>query len=131
MLGADTCARYNIPMSLDLVGRMLICSFKSRELPQNSNRGIDKRFLLSDDVMICLLKKTEAMIPYFAVIPPSKQSKVSRTLELSSFGGGAAMHFHIMPCPFYKIILELTDEEYEACKELPPTSVFKISFRLA
>jgi len=134
-LDTDTCARYNIPMSLDLVGRTLVCSFESRELPLKNNghfKGhVDMESLENDNLAIHSLKRSEVVSSFFGMIPPSKHSEVSRTLELSSFGGGDGIHPSSLPCPFYRIVLELSDEEYEECKALSPTSVIKASFRLA
>ena len=127
----DTCVRYNIPMSLDLVGRTLVCSFESRELPLRNKGHVDMESLENDNLAIHSLKRSEVVSPSFGMIPPSKHSEVSRTLELSSFGGGDGIHFSPLPCPFYRIVLELSDEEYEECKALSPTSVIKASFRLA
>ncbi|MFH1233722.1 MAG: hypothetical protein V1649_03700 [Patescibacteria group bacterium] len=135
MLDLNTCARYNIPMSLDLVGRTLVCSFENRELPLKNNghfKGyVDMESLKNDNLMIHSLKRSEIVSPSFGMIPPAKHSEVSRTLTLSSFGGGDGIHLSPLPCPFYRFVLELSDEEYEECKVLPPTSVFKASFRLA
>jgi len=134
-LNKDICTRFNIPMSLDLVDRTLVCSFESRELPLKNQRPfygcVNMESFGSDDLKIDSLKKSKIMSPSFTMIPPSKHSEVSRTLELSSFGGGDGMHLSPLPCPFYQIVLELTDEEYKVCKILPPTSIFKVSFRLA
>lgn len=133
-LDINTCARYNIPMSLDLVGYTLICSFESRELPfYNNGREegrVDTRSLRNDELQILSLKSSRSMSPVFYTIPPSKYTQSSKTLELSSFGGGDSMHMHIMPCPSYRFIVELTDEEYEACNVLPANSVFKANFYL-
>lgn len=130
----DTRVRYNIPLSFNLVGRTLICSFESRELSlRDDNHGngrVDTESLGSDDLQIQSLKKNEVTLSIFYTIPPSKYNQVSQTLELSSFGGDDGMRVHIMPCPFYRFITELTDEEYEACKDLPVNSVFKVSFNL-
>lgn len=134
-LDADTCARYNIPMSFDLVGRTLICSFWSRALPLRyddyEDGRADTESVNSDELQIQSLKRNETMAFIFYSVPPSKYNEVSRTLELASFGGGDGMHPHIMPCPFYRFIVELTDEEYEACKDLPANSIFKVNFNLA
>ena len=131
----DTCARYNIPMSLNLVGRTLICSFESRELPLKNDEHfkghVDMESLENDNLAIYSLKRSEVISPSLEMIPPSKHSKVLRTLKLSSFGGGDGIHPSPLPCPFYRIVLELSDEEYEECKALSPTSVIKASFRLA
>lgn len=129
-LNADTCARYSIPMSLDLIGRTLVCLFESRQHSLQHN-PLYNDFFDNDELQIQSLKKTETVLSLFYSVPPSKYNEVSRTLELSSFGGGDGMHMHIMPCPFYRFIIELTDEEYEACKALPAHSIFKVSFSLA
>ena len=130
----DTLARFGIAMSLDLVGRTLVCSFESRELPLESNghlKGhVDIKAVTSDDLAIHSLHKNERVSPSFGIIPPSKHSEVSRTLELSSFGGGDGIHPSPLPCPFYRFSLELTEEEYEACKVLSPVSVICANFRL-
>lgn len=135
-LDAETCARFGIPMSLELVGRRLVCSFESRELPLEDS-GLfkgrpDMKQLDHDDLAIRSLHKNERVTPlFFGTIPSSKHAEMSRTLELSSFGGGDGIHPSSLPCPFYRIVLELTEEEYEACKALPPTSVMHASFRFA
>lgn len=123
-LDANTCIQYNIPISLDLVGRNLVCSFESRELPlQDDGKHINIGSLGNDELHIQSLKKNETISPIFYTIPPSKHEEILRTLELLSFGGGDGMHIHIMPCPFYHFIIELTDEEYEMCKAMPANSV--------
>ncbi len=131
-LDADTCARYHIPISLDLLGKTLICSFESHELPLKDNgcfKGlINMELLKNDDLMIHSLSKNETVSPHLEIIPPLKHYEISRTLKLLSFDGGAG---NPRPCPFYQIVLELSDEEYEACKALPATSVIRVNFRLA
>lgn len=129
-LDADMCAWYNIPMSLDLIGRTLVCSFESRELHLHDDR-VNTESLTNDKLQIQSLEKSETITSVFYTVPPSKYNQSSRILKLSSFGDGDGMHIHIMPCPFYRFIIELTDEEYEACKALPANSIFKVSFHLA
>ena len=134
-LDVDTCARFGIPMSLELVGRMLVCSFESYDIPLEVDghfKGqVDMKTVTSDDLAIRSLHKNERVSASFSAIPPSKHSEVSRTLELSSFGGGDGIHPSPLSCPFYRIVLKLTEEEYEECKVLPPASVIRMSFRLA
>jgi len=129
-LDTDTCTRFNIPTSFDLVGQVLICSFESHEFPLKNNL-VSMESIKDNDLKICHLKRCEVVSPVMSVIPPFKHDKISRTLELLSFGGGDGIHFSPLPCPFYRIVLELSDEEYEECKALPPVSVFKVSFCLA
>lgn len=134
-LDTSTCTRLNIPMSLELVGRTLICFLESRELPRRDNGhfigGVDMESLGNDDLVIHSLKRSEVVSPSFGMLVPSWHSKVSRILELSSIGAGDGIHPSPLRCPFYRIVLELSEGGYEACKVvLPSTTVFKVSFRL-
>lgn len=133
VLDADACAQYGIPMSLDIVGLSLACSFESREVPLVGEKGmerLDMASVASNTLMLSALKQSETATVVFYTVPPSKIEEVTRTLELSSFGGGDGIHFHVMPCPFYQFIFELTQEEYETCKAFSPLVVFKVDFRL-
>ncbi len=134
LLDSNTCTRYKIPISLNLTGRTLVCSFESRELPlQNDGHFLflgqfTKEPPRNDDLEIQSLNKEEIIKPTFMSIPPSKHIEILRTLKLSSFGG-EGIHFHTTPCPFYRFILELTEKEYNICKALPEATVFKVNFR--
>ena len=130
VLDANICTQYNIPIALNLIGRALMCSFENRELSLENDR-INSKSLGNDDLQIQSLKKNETESSIFYSVPPSKYTQVLRILELSSFGGGNDMHVHIMPCPFYRFIIEWTDEKYDAYKALPAHSVFKVHFGLA
>ncbi|MBI3589046.1 MAG: hypothetical protein HY093_01350 [Candidatus Liptonbacteria bacterium] len=128
-LDKRTWDKPGINWTINAAGYKLACSFESREIPLKDNR-LDTSSLESDDLMIKSLEKTESLSLIRNMIPPAKHAYVSRTLELSSFGGGDGIHPTPTPCPFYRFTLELTEEEYEACKALPATSVLKVSFRL-
>jgi hypothetical protein len=120
-------------MSLDIVGLSLVCSFESRELPLVNERGLDRMDMTSiksDDLVPHALKYNQTTTPVFYTVPPSKIEEVERTLELSSFGGGDGMHFHVMPCPFYQFAFEVTEEEYTECTAFSPRLVFKVDFHL-
>ena len=133
-MDTKTCARYQIPVSLDLVGRTLICIFQTRELPLRRDgdwKGfVEMKSVEDDNLRIKSLQKKEVILPSFRSMPPLKYNEVSRILKLSSFGEGDGIHPHIMPCPFYRLSVELTEEEYEACKALSASSVFKVNFQL-
>ena len=125
---AKTCAQYNIPMSFDLIERTLICSFESHDIPLVEKRVWGQ--LKSDDLIIQALEKTETVYPMFAAVPPLLWSETSRTLKLATYGSSDGFHFHILPCPFYKIFVEITEEEHEACRQLPPATAFRVHFQL-
>ncbi len=132
-LDKTTCDKYHIPIALDLVGKILICTFQSHELPIKQEKEwkgyVDLRSAADDHLQIKMLKRVETSYPLFNQAPPMKYEKSVLTLELSSFGEGDGMHFHVLPCPFYHV-LELTEAEYEVCKLLPVNSVFIVSFKL-
>ena len=133
-LDVATCARYKIPKALRLVRRTLVCTFQSRELSLQQEgkwkNHVDFKAIENDDLEIELLRREETITSNFDIIPPRKFDRTSRTLVLSSFGKGDGIHLHIIPCPFYRFVLDLTDEEYEACKALPANSAFKANFHL-
>lgn len=89
---AKTCARYQIPVSLDLVGRILICTFQSQEvslLQEGDWKGFaDFKTLEDNDLRINSLSREEVVFTIFNMKPPTKYTKVVQTLKLSSFGGG-------------------------------------------
>jgi hypothetical protein len=133
-LDKDACLRFKIPMSLDLVWRGLTCSFEDRELPLKKDESfgcsvINAESLTVDDMSIISLKKTETVS--WIGSPPSKSESVLHILELSSRAGSGGFHpGDSLPCPFYRIFLKLSDQEYEWCKALAPTTVFRAAFFL-
>jgi len=139
IIDAETCKRFGIPMSFDLVGCTLICWFESRELPLkftgSSKKGcVDTDTLTDDDLAICSLRKIERVSTEYRMMPPAKHIDIWHTLELSS--GGELYPVTIRgleetSCPFYHITLELTEKEYQTCKALPPTSVIRVGFSIA
>lgn len=136
-LNEKTCIRFGITMSMNLIGRILVCSFKSRELLLHKTNKqffkgcVNMKNVTSDDLEICSLHKNERVISLLNTIPPSKHSEVSRIIKLSSFDNNVGIHPTPLPCPFYQINFKLTEKEYEACKALSPTSVMRMSFHLA
>jgi hypothetical protein len=132
-LNEEACARHGFLMSLDLVGRRLLCTLQSRDLPlydTGSQQGlVDRQGMGEDDVLINFLEKRE--YTFFDTRPvrhPSKHESVVRVLELSTMHGGGTLS--VLPTPFYHLFIEVTEEMYEGCKKLSERSVFHISFQL-
>ena len=119
-------------MSLDLVERILVCSFESHRIPvenkESRKKRVSKYSLSDDDLEIKLLERREEMMPLFYTIPSSKKSSISQTLELRTPCRGDRLSF--VPCPFYHFFLDLTDKEYRTCKALSGNTVFRASFSL-
>ncbi len=135
-LDQSSCDRFGITKSLNLLGRTLQCVMESHELPLKGGVGplvrfVDTTAISKDDLLIRVLREIEDVLPNdFRSSPSMKRIEVSRILELSSFESGDAFHPHPKTCPFYHLSLALTKDEYDACKALSPTSVFRVEFHL-
>jgi len=123
-LNEKSCKRFGIPMSTNLIGRTLACVFESYETDKRfgpDTSGID------DDMEIRSLCAIEETVHLPKAIPPQKHEKErQRVLTLSTRESTSFSR----PCPFYHITLELTEEEYEACKALPATVVMRANYLL-
>ena len=125
-LNESACVRYNIPLSIiNLVGRILICSFESSKSPIKTNRYIylDPCPLGDNELLIRSLYRKES-------IWPLSKKNVSHTLELSTISHYDGIHPSPQICPFYQFKVNLTAEEYECCKTLPQASTFKVNLSL-
>lgn len=124
-LDTNACTRLTIPISLDLVGRTLVYSFECHKLRLKKGH-IDDTALDADDLVIESVEKSETIVLSYEHIPPVKKDSILRTLELSTFHRGRGC----IPCPFYHFFLDLTEKEYQVCKDLPPNTAFRASFYL-
>lgn len=82
ILDAKTCASHGIPRSLDIVGRTLICSFESREVPRRAKAsGAGRESLQSSDLLPRVLSRIETVsFPHGGTL--EKHEETTRTLEL-------------------------------------------------
>jgi len=123
-----TCKRHNIPISItDLVGHKFLCSFESREIPMDGDQ-INMVDIGKDDLRIDMLSEVRVQTKFFGIQPLLRQDKTSKTLELSSFNGYFYAPTSVSQCPNLKFVLKLSDKEYEECDQLPPNTVFTVSF---
>ncbi len=136
-MDAKTCVRYGIPMSLDIVGKKIVCYLESeinndneenKNAPSKKTKQKQSREIQDDELRIKSLKKKEEYYSYASLL--KNDGSVKRKLELISFNEGDGMHFHIIPCPFYHLFLDLTDEEFKECKELTGEMIFRVNFKL-
>lgn len=119
--------RYHIPMSLDIIGRELVCSFQNREALQDFAGGPNEFITVSDeDLKIVALTSRETANLNWGLLPIAPKFETERTFELVSFGDENGIRL----CPFYRFKFSLTRSEYQSCKKLPPNSIFKASFHL-
>lgn len=125
---ADTCARHSVSPSLDLVGRTLVCSFESHELPLKDEKYVNWGVVGDDNVPVKSLEMKEKVTVAYFQLPPGKNTSVSHILELMTHADGG--RYTLLPCPFYRFFLDLTNEEYEECKALPAYTAFRASFSL-
>lgn len=111
-----------IPYETDTTGKTLTCIIRDRPYEGYSRSKTDVLFVKS-------LSKKEHITPYYTTFPPTSYTRMLRILEIETPGGGDGVHFHPVPCPYFYIALELTEEEYRECKKLLPHSVFEIEFQ--
>lgn len=125
-----------VRLSLNLVGKKLICSFRSRkhrsyraEVRAQSKRAYDPELLI---ISVKMFRETT---PYLLATGNREKYRgrkfrtVKYTLEITNFKSDG-IHPTVFPCPCYQFLLELTPEEYRQCKKLPADSVFKVKFQL-
>lgn len=148
-----TAEHWGIKPALELAGQTLVVTVESREFPLDRDRPIypmtgdrdhpkvdktrppvhfvDWQAVTSDDFMIDELKLVETSRPILGCAPPMKHEETQRTLALSSSGAhGDGMHPSPTPCPCYKTVLSLTEEEYAEAKALPPQTIFRLHLAL-
>ncbi|MBI5732403.1 hypothetical protein HY967_00380 [Candidatus Jorgensenbacteria bacterium] len=129
-LDVETIVRHSLQMSFALIGRIVVCTFTAKELPLEENGTPSLQKLTDDDLLIESLNKNEHQSPQIHWIPPSHHKEMNMILKLKSPGGGDGIHPSPLPCPFYRLTLNLIEEEYETCKNLPPQTVFSVGFKL-
>jgi hypothetical protein len=111
-LDEKTFEVFNIPVSFELVRKNLICSFISCDEVESKEELLEIRSI----------EKKEITTIFQYSIPVSKMEKSVRKLVLSS--ANPMGRLVQMPCPFYKFSILLTEDEYELCKKLAPTTKF-------
>lgn len=126
--------QWGIADYLDLVGKKLRCTFESWELglidEGHHKDSIDWSSVGSQDLSIGGVKREDETTFMRYAIPPMTFNRVLHLLRLQSFGGGDGIHPSPLPCPFYTFNVKLTEDEYDECALLTPTSVMKVSFEV-
>ena len=134
-LDVKTCERFGIPLSINNACRTLVCTLESYEPQLREPRFafVDHQQITADDVNIVNFSRKERY-RFLSCAPPQRYKEVSCSLNLESFGGDDGTHPHphphTPPCPFYKLEIDLTEEEYKQCLELAPASIFRVSFAM-
>lgn len=126
IMNQETLGRHGIVPSLALVGMYIECQLTSRVLDINSNAPIftDADNLRADDVLIEKITKHESWTQVFR---SPRRKDVTYSLHAKSHDGGGGT-LSICPCPFYDLVVNLTEEEYGYLIRLPPLTVFEAKF---
>ena len=132
VLDKKDCSNYRIPLSPDIIGHALVCSFESRGTLAFHTIGplegtLNYQSLDDNDLLVVSLEQKEVITPSGRMSPPEYEDR-SWTLELSSllrFGGT----IDSQSFPFYKFFLDLKEEEYKECKTLFPNPFFRLKLR--
>jgi len=119
-LDPATMRRYGLPLSLDLLRHKIICTFESQV-----SADVDAD-AFGDFVLMGLEKRETREV--IRTVPPVVKTVLSRCLSLNSED---VREMEEIPYPQYHFKLELTEEEYAECKELPPETFFRVSMKLA
>lgn len=135
VMNREISDEYKIPITRDLVGRIIICTFSSKKLHLEQDGSWEERVkteeLEKNDLLVRSLEKKEIRIPFLSLLPPFVHLTVLRILELSSFVKGDGVHPTSSSVPFYYFYLELKEPDYEYCKKLlSPATAFKVDFSL-
>lgn len=115
-LDAQTANKFDIPLSLGLVNnKATVCLVSKRSA---------RDMMGPNDLVIRSLKKEEVTTLPFTY-RPHQLVETRRVVELRTPQGGGTLS--LVPCPLYRFKIRLTEEEYEAFKNLPPRTVFELT----
>lgn len=125
-----TLKKYGIEPSSALVGRRVIVTLDSREMKKGPGRCLTD--LAEDDLLIERIEKKETQSRFGLTWDKDKgteapcfnrHDEVSYPAHFNSFSDEDGIQF-------YKLKIGLTENEYKQLKELPVSSVMKVSFKL-
>jgi len=103
---AQTLEEFAIPCSPHLVGKRLRLILSSMEGPEKNR------------VFLHHLEKREERIYRFSTKRPETFDRVRYMIHASTPTAGGTLV--VLPCPYYDLHLELSEEEYERLRALPP-----------
>lgn len=123
VLNPEAHARYDIPRSQNILGKYIVFDFTTKNMDtitKGPRSGfIDMTSIQRGDLRILSIEADEVTVPYFEVLPQTKVVSKSRVIKVSSFDIGDGAHLNSIVFPFFSLTLELTDKEYDECKNLP------------
>lgn len=136
VMDRETCTRYGIVPSLELVGRRIQCTLRPRPLKRTSH-GLkrsectfpDKQDVSADDMLLGDIRRDEVWSQCYYIGSPHDvlHLKVTYSLHAYSNDGGDGTPLN---CPRYKLAIELTEEEFKECTKFSPGTVLGVSFAL-
>lgn len=111
----------------DVIGKKILLTLESKEFKgfgENNVRSFEKDIVLIGSIR--REEKTNFTLSYFRDSDKFSETKMILTLQSPSTADG--IHPSPMPCPYYEISLQLTEDEYSEVCELPANAVMKLSF---
>lgn len=127
---------YIVP-SLELIKATLQCTLTSRTLKRREVPGIDPseatladmQDLQIDEVLIGELEKRGSWRQILHSSLDKLTEHVTRLLRLESRDGDGGT-FYISSCPLYTLVVNLTEDEFLECTQLPQGTVFGVKLAL-
>jgi hypothetical protein len=131
VMNIDTCKRHGITPSLELVGRRIRCTLRTRVLPRTSG-GIEEAncsfpdisVVNADDMMLSEIRRDEVWSLRYNVGSPHDEPHKKINHSLSAYSPSPTNH------PPYKLKVNLTEDEFLACTKFEAGTVLTASFAL-
>ncbi len=123
-----TLRKFGLNPSRKLVGKTFVVALKSRKIKYH--RDVPPRLLSDlkdDDVLIRGIEKKETHLKEYSLIRPG-QDKVEYRAFFST--PSLISSYSELPCPFYELNLEITEDEYKKLKRLPKDTAMQVDFSL-
>lgn len=133
-LDKQTCVLCSLPTTDFPMGGIITCTLTSEPAPQedwfcNPLHGgdVDRKALGPDLLEIKALKQETVYSWPLSSPKAKKESRTRHSLRLSTLAGRGWRPKAPMPIPYFDFNIELSANEYEVCKTLPDSSIFKVS----
>jgi hypothetical protein len=125
----DTFNKFGIPLTKECLGKDLIITLEPKEYKVIKNKNVYSDNLESNDVFIGDIEKIQTRSRFYRILgKPSMEDKTEYIVSFYTQVRGGTLT--ILPTPYYKIKLKLSEEEYKQLLELPTSTIMRVRCRL-